>query len=608
MKRKNENWRLKLLGFSPWILGCACILLLLVIAFFAVSNYEREKRLITNGLEQKALTLVRFINSAVADSVRTTVMQSASYEKWETHMLPALKLAVEQPGVDSILLVDKDGNILLSAGAEPVAGEPLGGDMQLLIEGLGDSKKPLLRTKIIRKSHNGQSKAIIATRYIPRGPYLKGNKGGRRHMGGGRLRHSHHFALAQNDMRRVELLSPVYLVQLDFSPFMEPLRRQFLQIVLELIAIFLVGLGGTLSFFTLRGLKGSEKTLEKMRVFNVVLVSSLPLGLVATDENGGIQVFNDAAESMTGLRAVDVEGKQPVDCLPGGLAKMLGQKKISAERGQDEAVLRCELDLGGFALEVTVVHVAATENILGAEVMLLRDLTHEKRLEVELQRSERLAAIGKMAAGVAHELRNPLSSIKGLTLLLKSKVGPKTDGEDTADTLVREVERLNRSIGELLDYAKPGGLVLKPSSLEKIIAKTLLLIDPDLASYGVIVEKEIETDLPAVLIDRDKINQVLLNVLLNSLQAMEEIEGGRRLKISLEKQGDYLLLSVADNGCGIDPMNLKIIFDPYFTTKGSGTGLGLALSLKIVEEHGGKLLVSSVAGEWTEFQLYLRCV
>lgn len=605
MKRKSENWRLRLLGSSPWILGSACILLLLVIAFFAVSNYEREKSLIINGLEQKGLTLVRFINSAVGDSVRTTMMQTSPYEKWETHMQSALELAVEQPGVEAIILVDKAGKVLLSAGEDALSAGAVGEEFLLLIQGLEKSGEPLWGTKIIEKNDKGQSQAVIAIRYTPPGGHFKGPNNQRGRMAGPRFRQSPHFPSFQDDMRRLEDLSPVYLVQLDFSQFTAPLQRQFIQIVLELIAIFLVGLGGTLSFFTLRGLRGSEKTLGKMRVFNEVLVSSLPLGLIATDEHGAIQVINDAAKQMTGLAASDIEGRQPAACLPTALLEMLEQKKNYPGASGTTRVRYEEVALQGFMLEVSVLPLTATKEVAGGEVMLLRDVTQVKRLEVELQRSERLAAIGKMAAGVAHELRNPLSSIKGLTLLLKAKLGKQSDGKETADTLVREVERLNRSIGELLDYSRPSSLLLEPYSLTAVVEKTLLLLEPDLVSYEVEMKKDIEDELPDVLVDKDKISQVLLNILLNSLQAMEKVTKQRVLEVALKVEGDSILLSVQDNGCGIASENLEKIFDPYFTTKSGGTGLGLALSLKTVEEHNGRLLVSSTPGENTRVLLSL---
>lgn len=602
MKSDSEKWRFKLLGFSPWILGSACILLLLVIAFFAVSNYEREKNLITNGLEQKGLTLIRFINSAVVKSVRSTIMKSSSYEQWEKHMQPALELAVEQPGVDFILLVDKEANVLLAASSGQPVVDGIGEKFRTLIDELENDGMSPWRSIIIKDTITGESKAIIATRYVPPGNNFRNQM----RMTGRRGHHMHHFDSFQTDMRRVRGLVPVYLVQLDSSQLTAPLRRQFIQIVLELVSIFLVGLGGTLSFFTLRGLKGSEKSLGKMKVFNEVLVSSLPLGLIATDEDGAVQVVNDAAETMTNINGRDAIGKHPEQCLPVCLAEMLGKKKKPGVIAIHGDVVNGELQLGEYILGVSVVSVAPAKGIMGGEVMLLRDVTEVKRLEEELQRSERLAVIGKMAAGVAHELRNPLSSIKGLTLLLKSKLNREKEGEKTADILVNEVERLNRSIGELLDYAKPGRLHLESCNILSLIEKTLLLVEPDLKSYDVRVDRYGEDDPVTVLADRDKMSQVLLNILLNSLHAMEGVERQRILRVSLEVEKGYAVVSISDNGCGIRSENLKKIFDPYFTTKSSGTGLGLALSLKTVEEHGGKLQVSSIYGEKTEFQLYLR--
>lgn len=607
MNKSNPNLRIKLLGFSPWILGSACILLLLVIAFFAVNNYEREKKLISQGLEHKGLTLVRFINSSVSGSVRSMIMNSSSYDLWETHMQPALELAVEQPGVDSIILIDKDFNVLLSAGNDIQLRDQVGGELLRVLKDYGRGEKVSPST-VLKSNFEGENKAILVTRYVPPRTEFRGKKNNHRsknnnhqNMMGGRFRHSNHFESFKDDMRRVGALSPIYLVQLDFSEFTAPLRRQLIQIVLELAAIFLVGVGGTLSFFTLRGLKGSELSLGKMKEFNEVLVASLPVGLIAIDENNTIQVINDAAGKITGLVRDKTIGIDYVQCLPVSLHAMLGDN--SNEKG-----IALETHLGNYILDVSVVPVTPGKGVLGGKVMLIRDLTEVKRLESELQRSERLAVIGKMAAGVAHELRNPLSSIKGLTLLLKSKLSSDSDGVEAADTLVGEVERLNRSIGELLDYAKPGSLILEPCQVTTILEKTLSLVEPEFAIYGVRLDREIEGGLPNVLIDKDKLSQVLLNILLNALQAMEDIEGQRILTVSVHSESDWVVLSIADTGCGIAPQNLKKIFDPYFTTKNNGTGLGLALSLKIVEEHGAKLLVSSVVGEKTEFQLKLGTV
>jgi two-component system sensor histidine kinase HydH len=603
MKTNSKKWRLQLLGSSPWLLGAACILLLLVIAFFAVSNYTREKQLIKSAIEQKGLTLVRFINSAVRDSVRSKLMDP-SYEKWEIHMQAALELAAEQPGVDSIVLADKNGNIVVAADEKNSTRKTVDPEELELIRLVSATEEPRWRTQIIQQSETGEKKALLASAYAI--PGLSGGmkNNGHRGMGSGRFRFSQHFSAFQEDLERLHNLAPVYLVQLDLSQFTAPLNRQLIQIILELAAIALVGLGGTLSFFTLRGLKGSEKKLAKMRTFNEIVVSSLPVGLIATDENGLIQVCNGAAAKIIQLDQYKSIGKNHKECLPAALYQMLGEKNDSGNE-RKEIFLAPDSEKSGQTLDVTVVTVSATSEIPAGAVMLLRDLTQVKQLEAELQRNERLAVIGKMAAGVAHELRNPLSSIKGLALLLKGKLEKESSDTMAVNTLVSEVERLNRSIGELLDYAKPGDLLRQPCAIEGIIEKTLSLIEPDLASLGVIVEKDLGADIPLVVVDQDKISQVLLNIFLNSLQALEDNSLERHLNIYIRGTGNTVLVRITDNGSGIAPEHLKRIFDPYFTTKSSGTGLGLALSLKIIEEHGGKLLVSSVPGKQTEVQLLL---
>jgi len=410
------------------------------------------------------------------------------------------------------------------------------------------------------------------------------------------------FSMAQKEMERLLEVKPLYIVQLDFEQFNSPLQRQFLQIVILMVVILLVGIGGALSFATLKGLKGSQLRLGKMRAFNDILVSSLPIGLIATDGSGAIQVYNGSARGLLGFDEQNIIGLMPEKCLPKQLAKMFSGNEMDE---QTERQVEIHLNLHpekGMALQLASMIVLDDSDDFAGEVLLIRDMTTVKRLEKELQRNERLAAIGKMAAGVAHELRNPLSSIKGLALLLKSKFHAPDNEAETADILVKEVERLNRSIGELLDYAKPAKLKRETSSIQDIIEKTILLVRVDAESYGITIRVETDNNLPQILVDKDKINQVFLNLFLNAIQAMEQ---GGELLVRVKSDGQAIKIAVRDNGVGIESENMARVFDPYYTTKNDGTGLGLSMSSKIIEEHGGVIELSSVAGEYTEVRVLL---
>lgn len=477
------------LSFSPWLLAIACSLLLLLLSLFALSSYQREKELINDVLAQKGLTLMRFINSSVRESIRNTLRSSEQWNSWQEPMQAAMQQAVEQPGVEYVVLLDADGTILAGAG-ENMPQDSIGAKDLQFVTTLGSSGSDRFISRIVAGGPEGTKKFQLAAWYLP--PTMSGSmhgsgrRGGRRELMMHRFSRHPQFTVFQAEMERLLRVKPIYIIELDYAQFSSPLNRQLLQIVILSIVILLVGVGGALSFMTLKGLKGSQRRLGT--------------------------------------------------------------------------------------------------------------------IEKELQRSERLAALGKMAAGVAHELRNPLSSIKGLAVVLRAGFTADSREAETADILVKEVERLNRSIGELLDYARPEQLKRRPASIPRIIDKTVSLVQGDAQSYGIAIDFDTRDNLPKIPVDSDKMNQVFLNLFLNSIQAMEQ---GGRLTVRTAVIKRTIVISIGDTGVGISEENMGRIFDPYFTTKSDGTGLGLAMSAKIVEEHGGRIEISSVLGKWTEVRVIL---
>ena len=216
-------------------------------------------------------------------------------------------------------------------------------------------------------------------------------------------------------------------------------------------------------------------------------------------------------------------------------------------------------------------------------------------LEEEVRRKEKLAAIGNLAAGVAHEIRNPLSSIKGYATYFGQRFAPDSEDREAAQVMVREVERLNRVITDLIGLSRPTDVRLMPVDVVPVLEHVLRLLRQDAESHKVLLHLQQEqgenTPLPAVMLDSDRFGQALLNVCLNAIEAMPE---GGSLTLRLRREGkSHLALDVSDTGTGILPKDMAHIFDPYFTTKGHGTGLGLATVHKIMEAHHAEMRVTS---------------
>lgn len=212
------------------------------------------------------------------------------------------------------------------------------------------------------------------------------------------------------------------------------------------------------------------------------------------------------------------------------------------------------------------------------------------RLEEEMRRQEKLAAIGTLAAGVAHEIRNPLSSIKGYATYFRERFPEGSEDREAAAVMVREANRLNRVITDLLGLSRPGDVTTRPVCLENIVAHVLRLIRQTAGERKIELVCRTSRRVPDVLADVERLGQALLNLCLNALDAMPD---GGRLTVAIAACRGRVCLMVRDTGTGITPEIRRHIFDPYFTTKGSGTGLGLPLVHKIVTAHGGEIGVYS---------------
>jgi two-component system sensor histidine kinase HydH len=357
------------------------------------------------------------------------------------------------------------------------------------------------------------------------------------------------------------------------------------------LGALLIGLAVLASLFLAQGYKLASRALAKVRAFSDQVVENLPMGLIATDENGKVAAYNQTAEAILGISTNRVFAQSAAKVLPQDLWRLTERLENKGTVVEEE--LECQTASGsGVPLKVSgsVLH-GADKNFLGF-VFIFRDLVEVRRLQQEVERSKRLASLGSLAAGVAHEIRNPLSSVKGFATYFRDKLKDSPQDRDTANTMIQEVERLDRVIGQLLEFARPSTLKIKPVRITDLIQHSLKLIEGDARSKRINIKVDIPPGLPDISVDGDRISQVLLNLYLNSLQAMD---GGGTLavKVSRDDSKKITTITVTDNGRGIEAADQERIFDPYFTTKSDGTGLGLAIVHKILEAHGGSIKVRS---------------
>jgi len=336
-------------------------------------------------------------------------------------------------------------------------------------------------------------------------------------------------------------------------------------------------------------------------------IRCLSSGLVTTTLDGTVTTINEAACEILGIGAGAAVGQPLAERIP-GLYSVLN------EAGPVGSVRRHEVDAvrpdgSPRRLGVSATPLSDHTGQVTGRVIHFQDLTELRRMELQVQRAERLASIGRLAAGIAHEIRNPLASISGSVEILRTLPGADADTRQLIDIAVREVERLDRLIRSLLEYARPRGEERQRLDLSELVTEICKAFDQEKRPQG--VHLVVETD-PGVGVDgaSGQLRQVLWNLLRNAADAMP---GGGTVRVIVERQemtGGAIeaVLSVTDTGVGIPQDGLDRIFEPFYSTKPDGTGLGLATVARIIEDHRGTIGTESEPGRGTTFELRFPAV
>jgi len=593
-------------AIPPWLIIGAVVILAPIFIFMTLENINRQKEQTTRLLVEKGAALIRSFEAGARTGIGL---------HWGGFQLQKLLMeTAEQPDIDYLIVTDTRGTIL--ADSDPLRlGAIYGQDLDLAK--IAGSEK--LAWRQVPNSEGADSFEVYR-RFAPtRGPLPRFHDS---------------FPVrppreSQEAPRPGSAVSPppepsvssphdpsvlhppgspgpplpdpstaaepgppglVIFVGLDMGPIIAAHEEDRRNTIWMAVVFLLIGCAGIISLLLAQGYRAARSSLSRIKAFSDSLVMNMPIGLVATDAGGRLTAFNQTAEAILKRTAAEVLGKPAEEILPGSCRELF--RTLAAERRLIERAFDCTVEKGRtIPLEIIATTLCEENGAFVGHILLFRDMTEIRRLEEEVARSRRLASLGSLAAGVAHEIRNPLSSIKGFATWFRERYRDNPEDRETADVMIREVDRLNRVITQLLEFARPLTMRCAPTPLHALIRHALKMVEGEAQAKRIMVETDLSAEVGEIPLDADRMTQVLLNLFQNAIGAMEE---GGVLRISLGRRDQKgVRITVADTGVGIPTEDLPRVFDPYFTTRASGTGLGLAIVHKIVEAHGGEIRLES---------------
>lgn len=344
-------------------------------------------------------------------------------------------------------------------------------------------------------------------------------------------------------------------------------------------------------------------SLLNAQTLNENILHSIADGVITVDINGTITSANKSAENLTGFICAEIVDKP--------------YKEIFCEGRHFNSLLLDTLATGtnyiGIEMEYPVknkdIYISistsrlkdSNDKIIGA-VVVFKDLTEQHRLQAQMLRAERLASLGELMAGVAHEIRNPLTAIKGFIQYLQS-ADNEAERKEYMPVIIKEVDRINRVIETLLYFARPCKTNYQLMDINSLIEETLVLVKNTGTKHKVDFRLHLDRTLPLIEGDPEQLKQVFLNLLINAVQAI--LDQGTLEIITWQEHSDFVHIQITDTGAGINSADLNKVFDPFFTTKTAGTGLGLAVVQRIINTHYGRITIQNEPGRGTVVTLQL---
>jgi two-component system sensor histidine kinase HydH len=572
-------------GIPPWIILGAMIVLVPIFVFWTAQNIHKQKESMTFLLLEKGAALIRSFEAGT----RTGMMGMMGMHGGRFQLQKLLTETAQQRAIVHLIVTDTSGTILAHSNSEEI-GEIHGGDLDL---------ERVFRSQGVQyrqiSNPSGTSIFEVFRRFSPTRENFPGHH---RMMMRNIFRESHMHPESDESAKE-----HIIFVGLDMGPIEAARKADTRHTLIMAFILLLIGFAGMVSLFLAQAYRSAKTSLTRIKAFSDNVVENMPIGLLAIDTDKRIVSFNQTAELVLQVKAHEVLGKKADEVLPQQLEYLTGE--LETEEEVIEKEIECPVaDERKIPMDVSISRLEDDNGISLGQIILFRDLTEIQELKREVERSQRLASLGRLAAGIAHEIRNPLSSIKGFATYFRERYRDVPEDQKTADIMVQEVERLNRVIGQLLEFARPMSVRKKPTSIQTVIQHSLKMIERDAQAKNINIRTNLSPEMEKVSIDPDRMNQVFLNLYLNGIEAMED---GGTLSVDLypDQDGRQIKIAVSDTGIGINKEDLVHVFDPYFTTKQSGTGLGLAIVHKIIESHKGEVSVESEAGKRTTVTIIL---
>lgn len=552
-------------------------LVLVLLGFIGVSTYRN-----LNTNRQNALTFVHRQGVGLLNVVEAGARAGLLSPMWEADAIARLIVETgKNDDIAYIYLVNREGRIEHHSNPELNGAEA---DWRPWIE---DREEFIGR---LRTKENGTAIYEVAKRFSPMSPSVWAMQ-----MKMGRIHHQMPAIHLHRDS--------VLVIGLRMTTF-EAARKADLHHAGVMAGILAALAAGTIFFlFVIRKYYRTNTALKETQDYTRQVIASMANGLLSTDENGNILTYNRLALTLLGFPEAEIEQRKLSEIID---LDRHGLDKTIQECGSmiDRDVIHQRPDGTAVPVALSLTPIPGKKEKCAGTVVIIRDLTRIKQLEETVRRTEKLAALGALAAAVAHEIRNPLSSIRGFAQFLSHALENRPKDREYARIMVKEVDRINRVVTDLLTFARPMETMPESTDLSELIDHIIRLTRADAASAGINILKNVSPDLGKARVDPNQITQVLLNLTLNALQ---ESRQGQTLEIGADGARDHFRIWVTDEGPGVPADRREKIFDPFFTTREKGTGLGLAIVRKIVENHGGDIRVESPpAGKTAGCRFVLR--